>query len=116
VASPTNETIRGIHVLLVKRVDTLSTQLGGTTDPSVAQGIVLEMEELVHRINLLQKVMFAGASAQLDLLVPAVEEADAELADALEDVEKIALFIKAAAKLLAKVDKVVDLAKTLVPA
>ena len=41
--------------------------------------------------------------------------ADRELADALEDIQKIGKFIKAAANLLAKVDKLADLAKTLLP-
>jgi hypothetical protein len=114
MAVPANDVIRKVHTLLVKRVGTLSTQLGKTTDPAAAQSILLEMEELVHRVNLLQKIMFAAESDKLVALLPDVEKADRELAGALQQIEKVGKFVKAAAHLLGKVDKVVDLAKGLV--
>jgi hypothetical protein len=108
-----NPTISETHSLLIRRVKALSETLSETTDEEIADAILLEMQECVHRISLLQSLMFTAASDRLDKQLAAVNEADVALANATKSIEKKAHFVRAATSLLTVVDKVIDIAKML---
>ncbi len=108
-----NPTISETHSILIRRVAALSDTLSRTTDEEIADAILLEMRECVHRISLLQSLMFTAVSERLDNQLPALTEADRALAKAAKNIEKKAQFVKTATSFLAIVDKVIDIAKVL---
>jgi hypothetical protein len=81
----------------------------------LARTIVTEMQEILHRVDILQGLLFRQSSARLIREVEKVEEADGALADALTSAESAADYISGVSKFLGFVDKAIDLAKTLAP-
>ncbi len=106
-----NPSVQQVHALLVARVADLATRVGASTDPVVARALVGEMSELVHRIDMLERVLFASASAALSALVPAIEDADRALGSDLAALSSAAQVVNGVTALLAGVDRLVDLAK-----
>jgi hypothetical protein len=108
-----NSTIQQIHDLLVARVQQLSQIMGETTDPSSADKIVTEMQELVHRIDLSQKLIFTRGSDALTKSIGDINKANRSLQDAINHIQDIAKFLNATTEFLKFVDQALDLAKTL---
>src|SRR5439155_9993245 len=61
-----NKTLKEIHDLLVARVESLSKAIHGTQDMRLAEQLLLEMHEVVHRVDLIQNLLFTQGSAELD--------------------------------------------------
>lgn len=110
-----NQTLREIHDTLLKEHDALSKQLGQTTDPSTAGMLLTEMKEILHRIDLVQGLLFRESSAALESMMPDIQEADERLSEAVADLTDSAEFLKSAAGFLKFVDQAIDIAKTLGP-
>ena len=108
-----NPTIQQIHDLLVARVQQLSQIMGQTTDATVADKIVTEMQELVHRIDLSQKLIFTRGSDALSNSIDNINQANRSLQDAIDRIQDVAKFLNATTEFLKFVDQALDLAKTL---
>ena len=108
-----NQSIKQIHDMLVAQVQNLSRVLGETTDPNVAQQIFIEMQEITHRVDLSQNLLFAQGSAALTASLEPIQKANNSLTASIAGIQKAANFVNGAAELLTYVDQALDLAKTL---
>lgn len=108
-----NPTLQQIQSLLLAQHAALNSQLDSETDPDIAKAILMEMQELLHRIDLVQNLLFRQSSAQLDNTLPRIQKANDALAQSLQDIGDIATFLSASSKFLGLVDQAIDIAKTL---
>lgn len=111
-----NNTISQIHNLLIAQVSNLSNAMSQTTDPDKAQQLLLEMQEVTHRIDISQHLLFAATSKELDALLPAIVAANQELEESIHQIGQVAAVINDTVELLKVVDQALDLAKTLLAA
>lgn len=111
-----NQTISDLHDILVGQVSNLSAALGNTTDPKIAKKLLLEMQEVIHRVDLSQNLMFAEETKELQGYLPDIQAASAALQKSLNQIGQVADIISATTKLLHVVDQALDLAKTLLVA
>ena len=108
-----NTSLKQLHDLLLTQHRVLSEKLGQETDPDKAQAILMEMQELLHRIDLVQDLLFRQTSAQLESAVSKVQKADGALTQALKNVSDATALITATGQFLTYVDAAIDIAKTL---
>lgn len=108
-----NETLQQIHNMLLTQHTALSKELEDVTDPAAAKTILTEMQEILHRIDLVQGLLFRESSQALDKTLDKINEANEELAKAIKSVEDVAGFLKSTSDFLRLVDKAIDIAKTL---
>jgi len=111
--NPVNQDLKQLHGLLVKTNEDLSKKLGTITDPAAARAVVTEMREVVHRIDLVQSLLFKAASQGISGAVARVQAANADLASSIEDITNLTRFVTTASNFLTLVDDAIDLAKTL---
>jgi hypothetical protein len=108
-----NETLKTTHDLLIADVEALSKAIHGTQDMKVAEQLLLEMHEVVHRVDLIQNLLFTQGSAELDAYLPSIRGADNSLRASIRSLKDAADVITKTTELLKYVDQAVDLAKTL---
>ena len=108
-----NKTLQELHNMLLARHTELSQKLGGITDPDKAQTIIMEMQEVLHRIDLVQNLMFRQSSQQLDATLPGITKANDALAKSIQTIENIGAFLTATANFLKYADEAIDIAKSL---
>jgi hypothetical protein len=109
----TNPDLDQLHDSLIAANERLNTSLDTISDPDLAQSVVTEMREVVHRIDLVQSLLFTETSARLTTAVQKVRDANADLNKALKSITDTVAFVKAMTAFLALVDKAIDLAKVL---
>ena len=64
-----NQDLDQLQDMLVAANQRLSDQLGTVTDADLAQTVVTEMREVVHRIDLVQSLLFTAASNEITAAV-----------------------------------------------
>src|SRR5919108_5747777 len=101
---PVNRDLNQLHDLLIATNEKLSDSLNGITDPDLARGVVTEMREVVHRIDLVQSLLFSASSNRITAAVAKVEQANAALTAALKSITDLTTLVKHVAGLLALVD------------
>lgn len=106
-----NPDLDGLHDLLIAANERLNNSLDTITDPDIAQGVVTEMREVVHRIDLVQSLLFTASSGRITAAVDKVKAANADLSAALKSISDLTATVKAVTKFLTLVDKAIDLAK-----
>jgi hypothetical protein len=106
-----NGDIRKLQQTLVKRHQSLSKLLGTTTNPTDAQAILLEMQEVNFRIMVAGSLLFKQTSAALDTRIEGVIAASADLDKSLKQLDRINDIIRATSQFLGLVDKVLDAIK-----
>lgn len=108
-----NDTLKQIHDLLVAQVDALSNAIDQTDDNDVAKQLLLEMDEVTHRLNIVQALLFREASSELDDYLGQIKKANQALTKAINSFKSAVDIIQKTTTFLTYVDKAVDLAKTL---
>jgi hypothetical protein len=108
-----NGDLDSLHDMLIAANERLSRSLDGITDPDLAQAVVTEMREVVHRIDLVQSVLFTEESNEITDAVEEVQAANATLTNALSSITNITKLVNAVTQFLTLVDKAIDLAKTI---
>ncbi len=108
-----NEDLQNLHDTLMAQHQALYKQLDDTTDSEVARTIVTEMQEILHRIDVVQGLLFRQSTAALVKRLEKVDDADAELTKALKSAASAADFVSGVSKFLRVVDSAIDLANTL---
>ncbi len=108
-----NQSLRDLQVLLAGQVQELSRRLDDVSDPGQAQAILGEMQEINHRLTLVGGLLFREQSQQLEKKVEAVRQAKGRVDQALQEISRLADFLKAFSEFLALVDKAIDCAKLL---
>jgi len=111
-----NQTLQEIHDLLLAQHAALTNLLGSETDPDKAKTILMEMQEILHRIDLVQSLLFRQASERLDKTLAGIQKANGALTRSLASIDDLTAFISAASKFLTAVDQAIDIAKTLAAA
>ena len=109
-----NKALDEIRNMLIIQMNKLSKKLGDTSDPEIAGAIFNEMQEVNHRLNLVQRLIFIDESDLIEKRVPALRESNRKLLEELSNLGRITKFVNAVTSFLKIVDEVIDIAK-LVP-
>lgn len=107
-----NDTMKEIHGLLCAQHNALAKELEDVTDSAKAQAILTEMQEILHRINLIQRLLFIKSSKTLDKMLGKITDASNALTKEIKKIDKVVDFVKGVSQFLSYVDKAIDLAKT----
>ena len=108
-----NDTLKQIHDLLVAHVDALSNAIDQTDDTNAAKQLLLEMDEVTHRINMTQSLLFRAESSELDDYLGQIKKANQALTKAVNSIKSVAAVMQKTTTFLTYVDQAIDLAKTL---
>jgi hypothetical protein len=108
-----NESLKELHGLLLSQFDVLVKKIDGTTDPAMAQAIVTEMKEILHRVDLVQNLLLRETTESLKTAVEEVKNADKELSKELKKIKEIKNLVDSVTAFLVCVDRAIDLAKAL---
>jgi hypothetical protein len=108
-----NQELQDVHDRLLAQHNALAEKLGEETDPGNAKAILMEMQEILHRIDLVQNLLFRETSKALENAVAQVKDADGQLKKAIKSAGDVAKIIKATGEFLKVVDKAIDIAKSL---
>ncbi len=111
-----NTDLQQLHDQLLAQHQALYQKLDEVTDPAAAQAIVTEMREILHRIDLVQGLLFRESTTALLNSLKKVDAADTRLTGTLSSVSTATDIVEGVSKFLAVVDQAIDLAKTLAPA
>jgi hypothetical protein len=108
-----NQDLQKLHDSLLAQHQALFQQLDDVTDPELAKTILTEMQEVLHRIDLVQGLLFRQTTAALKKSLQNLDAADAQLTNAIQTAQTATDFIKGVSTYLTLVDSAIDLAKTL---
>jgi hypothetical protein len=108
-----NKTLQELHDMLLARHTEMSQTLDGITDPAKAKTIIMEMQETLHRIDLVQNLLFRQSSQQLDATLAGITWANDALEKSIQSIEDIGAFLTATANFLKYADEAIDIAKSL---
>src|SRR5664280_1790482 len=107
-----NQTLQELHDMLLARHTEMSESLDGITDPATAKTIIMEMQEILHRIDLVQNLLFRQSSQQLDATLADITQANDVLAKSIQSITDIGAFLTATANFLKYADEAIDIAKS----
>jgi hypothetical protein len=110
-----NSDLKTLHDTLSAQHQAFYKRLDSVTDPALAKAIVTEMSELLHRVDLVQGLLFHESTAGLAKSVAQVKAADRKATKALKEAKTAADVVKGTSKFLTAVDKAIDVAKKLAP-
>ena len=99
--------------MLVAANDKLNASLDTITDPNLARSVVTEMREVLHRLDLVQSLLFTQASVQIAAAVQQVQAANRDLQSSLQSIKDTVSLVNGITSFLTVVDKAIDLAKVL---
>jgi hypothetical protein len=108
-----NPTLQQIHALLLAQHDALLQALDGTTDQDKAKAVVMEMQEVLHRIDLVQNLLFIESSQKLEGTLPGIQKANDVLTKSIQNINNVAGWLNSISNFLKCVDEAIDIAKTL---
>jgi len=110
-ATQRNDDLVALHKMLIDANQALNAKLDDVTDPDFADKIVTEMREVVHRIDLVQSLLFTAASNDIADAVKDVKTANAGLAASIGAIRKAIDLVNTLTNFLTLVDEAIDLAK-----
>jgi hypothetical protein len=109
-----NSDLLNIYQTLCSQQDNLSAEIQNpTTTQAQAQTISIEIQEIAHRIILVQTLLFTEDSTKLSALAPKITAASTDLTTAIRQIQNANNFLAAVSSFLSDVDDAIDLAKTL---
>ena len=89
----------------------LYAKMGTVTDPKLGQAILLESQELLHRISVLQNLALIEAADSAGAAVTAVAGADKQLTQDLQGITEAGNLITSVSTYLVYVDKAIGFLK-----
>jgi hypothetical protein len=108
-----NPSVEQLLQMLQNQHAALYTKMGTVTDPKMGQAILQESQEVLHRINLTQNLVFIAVAAKVTAAVGDVKTADEKLTNDLHSIAEITEFINRMSTYLGYVDKAIDIMKTI---
>jgi len=111
-----NPDLQQLHDLLLAQHQALYDKLDDVTDPATAQALITEMGEILHRVDLVQGLLFRQTTDALKKSLQKVKDVDSELTDAIKSAQTATELIQGVSSYLSVVDQAIDLAKTLAAA
>src|SRR5215469_10443671 len=92
-----NVDVNKLQAALFAVHDQLQSKFNATTDPDMSEAILTEMQEVMHRIVLLQRQIFVGQSSKLSNLADQVDGVNQTLQQSLQTINQITDLVKAVA-------------------
>jgi hypothetical protein len=108
-----NADLKSMHGDLLALNQRLSNSLDDITDAAMARAVVTEMREIVHRIDLIQRLLFTAGAKKISDAVKAVDQANQQALKSLEQIKTVTGVVRTVSGVLTLVDKAIDIAKTL---
>lgn len=103
--------LQELHKLLLQQHAALAKKLEKETDPATARAVLVEMQEILHRTQLTQGLLFREQAAGLKEFLGPIRKASADLSALLKRREKLNRFLSGASRFLRTVDDLLDFAK-----
>lgn len=98
---------------LIALNNTLLEKMNSVEDVTVREKILAEMYEVSFRVTTVGQQLFKAKTDEMDDALGKIEDAEADLKQAIAQIEQINDFIKTISQFLGLVDTVVDIAKLL---
>lgn len=95
--------------------DAIYRKVSETSDPDIARALVRELLEVNHRIAINGGLIFHLGTQDLSAAAAGIEAGKAKLLKKIETFRNVDDFIKSISRFLGLVDKLIDLAKQVVP-
>jgi hypothetical protein len=111
-----NQNILNVYNALCDQQDALSAKIQTTTDPKLAATISTQIQEIAHRIILVQNLLFAADDAQITTAAAGIGKASQTLTTAIANIGNVTGFLNSVAAFLTVVDQVIDIATKLAAA
>ena len=108
-----NPSLKALHDTLLAQHDALAQKLDDATTQADAQAILMEMQEILHRVDLVQNLLLRSTADSLTQAVAAVTKADATLTSQLQGVANMAALVNGVTQFLGVVDEAIAVAKLL---
>jgi hypothetical protein len=102
-----------VHDDLVQLNKKLLASLSKSKDPALSDAIVTEMREVVHRIDLVQKLIFTEQANDISSAAKQIDKANALAVNSLNQIKNVTDLVNTVTSVLALVDEAIDLAKVL---
>jgi hypothetical protein len=106
-----NDSVKDLMQILLDQHAALLAKLDDADDSNLRKAILAEAQEILHRINLTQNLLFVALTPALDAALTAVKGSDAALKQDLGDIADTAAFIDKITGFLGYVDQAIDIAK-----
>jgi len=106
-----NTDLKDLYDSLNQLYNALIKSLDGISNNAEAQAVFNESGEVLHRIDLVQRLLFTKASGKISAAVAEVINANAKAVASLAEIAKITEAVKTVTQILTLVDKAIDLAK-----
>lgn len=106
-----NASIKGLHEELIRTHQALAERLGKVADQKDAEAVLTEMEEVNFRIMVAGRLLFKEISAAIETQIETVIDAAADVEKSIKQIAKLKDLLKAVARFLSIVDKVLDKVK-----
>lgn len=110
MATP-NTSVKELMQILLDQHQAFLAKLDTTNDAVLSKAILAEAQEILHRINLTQNLLFVEMKPKLTNAITEVKNADAELKQGLQKIADTKSFIDKVTRFLGFVDKAIDIAK-----
>src|SRR5437660_11057463 len=104
-----NEDLQRLHDLVIAQHQALFAKLDDTSDVDEAKMILAEMQEILHRIDVLQGLLFRETTTALRSSLTKVDDANTEQTKSLKSAGTAVGIIKVVVKFLTVVDRATDL-------
>src|SRR5438552_1035885 len=102
-----NKELQQLHELLIAQHQALFTKLDEASDVDEGKAILSDMQEILHRIDVLQGLLYRETTTALKNSLTKLDDADTELTKALKSAGTAAEIIKGVGKFLTVVDKAI---------
>ena len=109
--SEQNPDIAALQRTLLDLLDTLTAKQEAATDPATIQALSKQMHDVAFRLTKAQNALFAQQTAALGAALDEVNQAKADVAKAVAQIEQINKVVETITGFLGLVDKALSLAK-----
>lgn len=108
--SPSKD-LSSIHGDLIQLNKKLLASLSKSKDSALSDAIVTEMREVVHRIDLVQKLIFTQQADDISTAARQIDKANALAVNNLNQITTVTALVNTVTSVLGLVDEAIDLAK-----
>ena len=106
-----NPDLQAAHSMLGAVIAALSQRIGQTSNPKQAQALQFEMNECLHRLNMIQQVLFVQMNNEIATQAALVQTAGSEIQSVIAQIGQIATVVNGITSFLGQVDNLIDIAK-----
>ncbi|HEX4342385.1 MAG TPA: hypothetical protein VH255_03285 [Verrucomicrobiae bacterium] len=108
-----NPTLQQIQAMLLTQSNALKKAFDDANDANTMDTIMTQKKEVLHRIDIVQNLLFKQSSQALAATLPGITTANDALTKAISGINDIAAFVTSASNFLQAVDQAITIAKAL---